>query len=436
MRIRLFGKILLAFWLTLFVMSQGLWVLYAGAAGAGPKAGAEIRSGAPVLMLLARRLESSGPAAAQSDLSLLPARFRNQITIAQNSGQPLPSSDARPGIAREAVAPDGRRYLLVYRPPGSGGSLDIPPKVLIVAAAAGLVFSLVLAAYLTRPLMTLRRGFRRMAQGDLDVQLADRIGRRGDEISDLARDFDVMAVRLRQLITARDRLLNDVSHELRSPLTRLQLAIGLARQDPKRTEDSLERIDREAGRLDAIVHELLALARAESGAAEEFNEYFDPMAVVESVVSDAGFEAQMSGRQIRLETPRLDEQSHPSIRGSAELVRRAIENVVRNALRFSPAGGRVEVAAEIVRQPLRYRFTVVDEGRGVDAESLGNLFDPFVRGDREGVGLGLAIARRAILAHDGQIRARNREGGGFMVEIEIPAVAHDASPDAVQTPCA
>jgi two-component system OmpR family sensor kinase len=236
-----------------------------------------------------------------------------------------------------------------------------------------------------------------------------------------------MAVRLRQLITARDRLLNDVSHELRSPLTRLQLAIGLARQDPSRTEDSLDRIDREARKLDAMVHELLALSRAESGAAEEVNEYFDPIAVVESVVSDAQFEAQMGGRSISVAMPGVEEPLRPSVRGSAELVRRAIENVVRNALRFSPAGGAVEVVVGIERDPLRYRFAVADEGAGADAAALGKLFDPFVRGDPAGVGLGLAIARRAILAHGGEISARNRAEGGFVVEIEIPAVPHEAA---------
>jgi two-component system OmpR family sensor kinase len=236
-----------------------------------------------------------------------------------------------------------------------------------------------------------------------------------------------MAVRLRQLITARDRLLNDVSHELRSPLTRLQLAIGLARQDPARTEDSLDRIDREARRLDAMVHELLALARVESGAADEVNEYFDPLAVVESVVSDAQFEAQMGSRSITVAMPGLEEQRRPSVRGSAELVRRAIENVVRNALRFSPTGGTVEVVVDIDQDPLRYRFAVADEGAGADAAALGKLFDPFVRGDPEGIGLGLAIAKRAILAHGGEIFARNRAEGGFVVEIQIPAVPHGAS---------
>lgn len=422
MKIRLFGKILLAFWLTLFIMSLGLWWLFEGRSN-----GAEMRVGPPVLMLLAHTVETTGAADAQKQLLRLPPRLRNHIRISPVAGSAEVPRNGRGRIVQQAAGADGRPYFLVYDSPTKRSPFHISRKILAVAALAGLAFSVGLAFYLTRPLMLLREGFRRMARGDLDVQLRDRIGDRGDEISDLAQDFDLMAVRLRQLITARDRLLNDVSHELRSPLTRLQLAIGLARQDPARTEDSLDRIDREAGKLDAMVHELLALARAESGSADEVNEYFDPIAVVESVVSDAQFEAQMGGRSITVAMPRLEEQRRPSVRGSAELVRRAIENVVRNALRFSPAAGKVDVVVDVARDPLRYRVAVADEGAGADAAALGNLFDPFVRGDPAGVGLGLAIAKRAILAHHGEISARNRAEGGFVVEIEIPAVAHDAS---------
>jgi two-component system OmpR family sensor kinase len=260
-----------------------------------------------------------------------------------------------------------------------------------------------------------------VANGELNVRLQQQIGR-GDEIADLARDFDVMTARLGQLLTARDRLLHDVSHELRSPLTRLQQAIDLARQDPARRDELLDRIQREASKLNAMVHELLALARAESGVHEA--NYFDPVAIAESVTSDAEFEAQTRGRHVRITIPSVEEDARPNVRGNAELVRRAIENVVRNAVRFSPSQSTVHIHIELLSAPLRYRIVITDEGKGADAETLKRLFEPFVRGDSAGIGLGLAIAQRAILAHGGRIEARNRENGGLAVEIELPAVPH------------
>ena len=236
-----------------------------------------------------------------------------------------------------------------------------------------------------------------------------------------------MTARLEQLLAARERLLHDVSHELRSPLTRLQLAIGLARQDPRKMELSLDRIERESVKLEAMVQELLALARAESDVVEGSAEYFDPVAVIESVVADARFEAQAQSRSVVLSLPAIDEDRRPSVRGSGELIRRAIENVVRNALRFSPAGGTVRVTVEVLPSPLRYRCAVLDQGAGVELAVLPHLFEPFVRADEGGVGLGLAIAKRAITAHGGAISARNHPEGGFLVEIELPAVTHDPS---------
>lgn len=175
-----------------------------------------------------------------------------------------------------------------------------------------------------------------------------------------------------------------------------------------------------------MVDELLALARAESGVSDD-GEYFDPIALTDGIISDARFEAQAAGVHIRILAPALEEHLRPSIQGSARLVRRALENVVRNALRFSPAGGTVEMRIEIDHAPLRYRFIIADEGPGADSGAIDTLFDPFVRGDAAGTGLGLAIAKRAVLAHGGSIDAHNRKGGGFLVEIGIPAVSHDPS---------
>lgn len=426
MRLGLFGKILLAFWLTLLVMSQGLWLIYASEHGlwrAGEQD--EARIGPPVLALLARRVETDGAAEAERDLRLLPARLADNIHIAPSSTSVAAGRGAL-RVSRQATAPDGRAYVLTYLPPGSRGSFDIPVSTLVVMAIGGLVFSVALAVYLGRPLARLREGLRRVARGDLDARLEDKLGRRGDEIADLARDFDVMTERLRQLLTARDRLLNDVSHELRSPITRLQLAIGLARQDPGRVADSLDRIEREACRLEAMVQELLTLARAETGAAERELEYFDPVALVERVVADARFEAQARGASVALTIPDIEEDLRPSVGGGAELIHRAVENVVRNAVRFSPAGGLVQVEVRLLDRPPRYAICVRDEGPGADPKALDRLFEPFVRGDAAGVGLGLSIAQRAVRAHGGTIAARNGGTRGLIVEVELPAASDPA----------
>jgi two-component system OmpR family sensor kinase len=424
MRIGLFYRILLAFWFTLLVVSLGLWLLIA--VNRSPEARVVTRAAQPILTLLARTVETAGAAEAEHQVRLLEPRFRDRISIAPLTAKAPPKPD-KTRMVRSATAPDGSFYVLAYRYPTQfqPGPLAIPMKVWLVNAAAGLLFSAALAFYLTRPVVVLREGLNRVAQGDLHVRLRDKVGRRSDEIADLARDFDFMTARLQQLIIARDRLLHDVSHELRSPLTRLQLAIGLARQDPRRTEDSLVRIEGEARKLEDLVRQLLALARAEGGAIDDADEYFDLIAVVESVVTDAQFEAQIGGKRVSLELPRLEEDQRLSVRGSAELIRRAIENVVRNALRFSPVGGGVQVTMDIDRAPLRYRCTVLDEGAGVEAGDVDQVFEPFVRGDKAGVGLGLSIARRAVLAHGGEITARNRPSGGFMVEIVLPVLAHD-----------
>jgi two-component system OmpR family sensor kinase len=418
---------LLTFWLTLFLLSQGIWFLYAAEREGPGQERSTPRIGAAVLPLLARRVETSGPEEAQREVQRLPPHLRNTVTITPAPPPGLGPESNRFRLAQTVTAPDGGRYQLVYVASGGRGPFELPPSILLASAAAGFVFSIGLAFYLTRPLMMLRQGFGRVAQGDLQVRLAGKVGRRGDEISDLARDFDSMAARLEQLLEARDRLLNDVSHELRSPLTRLQLAIGLARQDPRKIEPSLNRIERESEKLEAMVRELLALARAESGVLEDSAEYFDPIAVLESVVTDARFEAQAQHRSVLLALPGIDEDRRPSVQGNAELIRRAMENVVRNAVRFSPPGGTVRVSMDLVRSPLRYRCGVLDEGAGVDPAVLDKLFEPFVRADTRGVGLGLAIAKRAITAHGGVIAARNAAEGGFSVEIELPAVAHGLS---------
>lgn len=200
---------------------------------------------------------------------------------------------------------------------------------MIIAGFGGLLFSSVLAWSLARPLNQIRAGFDQVAQGDLNVRLLPVMHKRYDEISDVARDFDSMVERLDSLASAREQLLHDVSHELRSPLARLQLAIGLVRQNPDNLENALQRIEREALLMDKMIGELLTLSRTENSGIEEA--YFDLLGLVTAVVNDTRYEAQVTGVEILLVA---DEGDDYTIRGNAELMRRAVDNVMRNALRF------------------------------------------------------------------------------------------------------
>lgn len=430
MKRRLFWKILLAFWLTFLAITQGVWLLFEISRDRRPPPERPLAEAvAPVALAGAAELVSrSGPAGFDAFVSRLPDHQRKRLELA-------PGRPANPAISRAAGAdamtravtgPDHRQYILRYWyhvPPHPLIPLNTPPELLFVGLLGGLLFSAVLAWYLTEPINRLRLGFDRLARGDLGTRLGATVGRRRDEISDLARDFDGMAQRLELLVSERDRLLHDVSHELRSPLARLRLAIGLARQSPARIDASLDRIDREAGRLDGLVGELLALTRAAHGVSSS-EEYFDPADVVRSVVEDARFEAQTSDVTIRLvEDIPEEEEQRPAIRGDAELIRRAIDNVVRNALRFSTAGGEVGVAIRLLSGERSYRIDVADRGPGVPEDETAAIFEPFVRsGDAGdgGLGLGLAIAQRALIAHGGGIEARNRDGGGLLVIMTLP----------------
>jgi two-component system OmpR family sensor kinase len=247
------------------------------------------------------------------------------------------------------------------------------------------------------------------------------IGRRRDDVADLGRDFDRMAQQLQALIAAQRALLHDVSHELRSPLARLQAAIGLARQSPGKTEASLERIEREAERVDELVGELLTLSRLEARIGQEARQReqdVDVVDLVAAVVADAEFEAQATGRGVTLSgADELIADVEP------ELLHRAFENIIRNAVRLTREGTTVEVEVEADAAD-GFRVRVADRGPGVPETERERIFEPFHRvssGESgAGFGLGLAIARRAIEAHGGSVRVSDREGGGLVVEIVIP----------------
>ncbi len=428
MRSRLFWKICLAFWFTALLVNQGSWLLFF-LYWDPPPSREWIRSNelAPVQLASARNaIETGGMPAFERLRIAWPASRRDAITVVAGSDV-ASASDRR---VERAKLPDGRAVTLVYMIRGESRrewsfwrSLERSMNYNIAAAFGGLLFAAVLAWYLTRPIQTIRRGFGSLARGDLDTRLSPAMGRRRDEIADLARDFDSMAERLEQLVAMRDQLLHDVSHELRSPLARLNLAIALMRQNPDRAATSIERIETEVRRLDELVGELLSLARLESGG-EGRDSYFELNGLVESVLANARFEAKAAGISVEGDLGAGGQRADRVVRGDFELMRRALENVVRNAVKVSATGQTVRVAVVEGSSSDQVRLIVSDEGPGVPPDRIGAMFEPFVRldpaGKGGGYGLGLAIARRAVTALGGMIEARNRPRQGLEVTITLP----------------
>ncbi len=334
-------------------------------------------------------------------------------------------------VARQVALPGGGTYLLFV--PVRAAPLwqrllfagrPLPPYLLLASGlVASLAFGALLAWYVTRPIRHLRQAFVALSVGRLDTRVAPLIGRRRDEVADLGREFDKMAQRLQTLIAAQRSLLHDVSHELRSPLARLQAAIGLVRQSPQKLQGSLDRIETEAERLDDLVGQILTLSRLEAGTPAELLERPEPTDLVDligSIASDAHFEAQASDRAVVFES---DGELPADVR--VELLHRAVENVVRNAVKYTHPGTTVEVTATRKPSGDGVLVSVADQGPGVAEDELAAIFEPFYRGPQGqpslGFGLGLAIARRAVEAHGGRVRAVNRPGGGLVIEMEVPS---------------
>ena len=295
------------------------------------------------------------------------------------------------------------------------------PWLAALLAAAGAAYWL--ARYFITPVEQIRYGLRSLAEGKLDVRIAHTIGTKRDEITSLAHDMDITASRLEELQTAQQQLFHDVSHELRSPLSRLQAAIGVLQQNPARLSAMVERMGREVERLDALVGEILTLARLSDRGTPRFErQTLDVVDLVREIIEDAAFEGQ--ARDISIHYEGVD-SFVASVNG--ELIYRALENVIRNAITHTRPGTAVRVASDVLDQQLT--VTIEDDGQGVPVAELEVIFKPFSQSSivttRSGFGLGLAIARRAAEWHGGGAWAENRDGGGLRVFIMLPVHTRD-----------
>ena len=297
------------------------------------------------------------------------------------------------------------------------------PRFEIEDILADIVASLgsatLLAWMFSKPIRSLRSALADAADGNLNVRIADRMGPGNDELKDLGVEFDRMISRLRALIVAQRQLLKDVSHEMRSPIARIQAAIGLAIQQPDQAPALMERIQRESARMDKLIGELLALSRLQADVDNQLDEEIELRELLSDIVDDAQFEANANGRNIR-----VGSEIDGIVRGNVALLRRAVENVVRNAIKYSDPGGTVEVGTALGPGGRVAVISVRDSGTGVPESDIAHIFDPFFRSSmharKEGTGLGLAIAKRVIESHGGSIAASNVSGGGLRVNIELP----------------
>ncbi|MGC2658045.1 MAG: ATP-binding protein [Bryobacteraceae bacterium] len=302
----------------------------------------------------------------------------------------------------------------------------MPQAALPVSAIVTFVF----AYFLTKPVRALREAFRNFTAGDLSVRLpvspSVLRGWGGADIRTLMIDFNTMADRIQGLLGAHKVLLRDVSHELRSPLARLNVALELAREESPQPLQALDRAELESSRLNALIGELLSLSHMESLSDLSMPRPINLGDLVESLMPDLQFEAESAHCTVIHER-----KSESLVSGNPEVLRRALENVIRNSIRYSPRGGLVQITTETRATGTEQQAVVLisDQGPGVPETELARIFRPFYRVDSSrqlstgGFGVGLAIADRAVALHHGNIRAHNRPDGGLCVDIILPCSA-------------
>jgi two-component system, OmpR family, sensor kinase len=357
--------------------------------------------------------------------------FANRDAVAgaepHGFGHPPPGNFRPSHAAPQIVAADGSIYTVLSLPrrPSIFGALSLPAislTILCIALVVSALTSWWLAEHLTAPIRRIQAGARALASENLNVRVSAGLEDRKDELAVLARDFDAMADQLRANRSATTQLLRDISHELRSPLARMRVALGLARQPPADFQVQLDRLEREIERLDSMISQVLKLARLHGTDALMERETFDLDEVIEEVVRDANFEGATKSCRVKLQGA-----AHAAILGNRELLRSAIENVLRNAVRYSPTEAQVVVS--IARTVSGLEILIRDSGPGVPPADLQRIFEPFYRvaesrdRDSGGEGIGLAITSQVMKAHGGSAKAANASGGGLEIRLSLPESA-------------
>lgn len=453
---RLFVKVFLWFWLTIlalsafFIGSRILGTQVVPPSDLGPALASRIAEEA------AHAYETGGPNGFAAFAQSLLRNSDDQLYLIDADGKdvlsrPIPSEGVsamqaahtdgrvivRYGLrARSAsyrfTAPSGHAYVLLVNMPlkfgilheaGSGSGLTFIAGVLLMVT----LFCLWLVYHIVAPIQGIQSAARQVANGDLNVRAPAEISRRHDELASLALDFDAMVERTSLLVRSQRDLLSSVSHELRSPLARFNMSLGLLRnQSPRECDELMQRMERDVERINVLLGQLLTFSRLESGLSSSQKERVDISQLIHEVVADGDFEARGYGKSVCIGA---DNDIYVD-KADPETLRSAFENIIRNAIRFTPPNSAVQV---VLRSDTEHVFprailSVRDFGPGVPEESLQQIFQPFFRlnlgSDRVnangGTGLGLAIALEAIRLHGGTVLAKNADPTGLEVKITLP----------------
>lgn len=359
----------------------------------------------------------------------LPPRFQSYATRLKDAGflgELVPSRRDDPLLLTPLFTDrDGTVYTIMISSPNWRNLLLAPDVRLVLLAFSLFISGLVcwwLARYVSKPVERLQSSARSLAAGNMEARVGEEFSRRRDELGVLARDFDTMADHVRNLIASKEDLLRGMSHELRSPLARLRVASGLARRPDADINRQLDRIELEAERLDTLIGQMLQLSHLRAVEPTLPREPVDLTSLLNEVVEDARLEASAADKNVEWSSG-----ASLLVEGDHDLMRSAIENVLRNAVRFTKAG--TAVLATLIREGRRALIVIEDRGPGVPEAELDRIFEPFYRvaesrdRDSGGTGLGLAITSRIVRLNGGEVRARNAPDGGLRVEIRLPAYA-------------
>lgn len=377
--------------------------------------------------IIAKLLSVSGEQAALDYITSLPTSESSHYSILlYNELYAPPSflSQSPENYEKFVASPDGNNYIVEFKETPSDLEemtiFNLPITILGLFLFVGILFSIFLAWNLTLPMKIIRQGFKQVADGDFSTRISEKLKYRYDEFGDLAIDFDSMVEKLDLLIESRQTLLHDISHELRTPLTRLQLAIAIAQQQPADMDKALERIELESMRISALLGEMINYLRSDFVEGSE-----ETLVVIEfmtEICKTINEEALLQEKHILFDS---NVTSSLLIKGCKIELQRALENILRNAVRFSPAEAPILFKLSVAAHELK--IEIIDEGPGVEAAKLSSIFEPFVRIQSplmgKGYGLGLAIARKIIQSHKGQITAQNRIKQGLIVTITLPISA-------------
>jgi two-component system sensor histidine kinase CpxA len=443
---RLFWKIFLPFWVAQALLLGALYLrVHYRINSEHPWWIQPERHEMPILAdLAAKTFQEQGPAGLQRILDGLSLSKRSRFWLVDAGGRELTNRPVPINILRGASAaeqneglyhsfeanvlaarvttPQGQYILIAELTPPSLN--ERVPGDILWTLKLGTIFSailcLLIAHYLTKPIERLRDATHELARGNLDIRAGENLGNRKDEIADLVRDFDSMAGELRNQIQNERNLLSGVSHELRSPIARMRLALTIARyaREPERNE-MLDRIEQDTVQLDSMLERILTVARLESGQLQPNFALIDLNDVIDDVLNDANFEAVATGATITYHG-----SGEIKVTGDAGLLHSAVENLVRNAMFYSGRQGKIDVTLAKVNDTAI--ITVRDNGPGVPEAALPLLFKPFYRVDDSrgtttgGMGLGLAIVRNAVAVHGGTAVARNVSPHGLEVELQLP----------------